>query len=83
MEQFLFSDGARLASFKGMKHYVITGAEWSNSLAPLTLSSSLPPSIYFLLHPLKLISTSVSPTSALLVLSVTLCQLSAGPSHPH
>lgn len=58
MEQFLFSDGLRLASFRGMKDYIIPGAEWSNSLAPLI---HLPPSTYFLLLPLKLVSSPVFP----------------------
>lgn len=42
MEQILSLDGPSLASFTGMKDYIISGAEWSNSLAPLTkLSPSL------------------------------------------
>lgn len=69
MEQFLFSGGPRLASFRGMQDYIIPGAEWRNSLAPLT---HLAPSIYFLLLPLKLVSTSVFPHILSLVLRLTL-----------
>lgn len=79
MEQFLFSDGLRLASFRGMKDYIIPGAEWSNSLAPLTpLAPSLPPYIYFLLFPLKLVSTPPLPPLSLRCMSLYILLLSFG-----
>lgn len=58
MEQFLFSDGPRLASFRGMKDDIIPGAMGSNSLAPLTHLAPLK-HLHFLILPLKLVSTAV------------------------
>ncbi len=74
MEQFLFSDGHSLASFTGMKDYIIPGAMWSNSLAPL--APSLPPYFYFLLFPLKLVSTPPQPPLSLCCMSLCILLLS-------
>lgn len=59
MEKFLFLDRLKLASFRGMKNYIIPGTEWSNSLAPLR--HWLPPFITLSLLHTKLLSTSAFP----------------------
>lgn len=52
MEPFLFPDGPKVASFRGMRDYISLGAELSNSPAPFTyLLPSFPLHFNSLSHP--------------------------------
>ncbi len=67
MEQFLFSNGTRLASFTGMKDYIIPGAE--RGVTPWLLSYTLLP------RPLPFLFSSLSSQTHL-YLSLPLCFMS-------